>query len=369
MTGSGTVNDPYIIQNVTDLQAIENNLGSYYELEGDIDASATSGWNAGAGFDPIILFTGQLDGKGYTISDLFINRPTEFNVGLIGYASAPIVLKNIKLTGVDITGKGTMGALLGYTESDATVDIDDCSSIGVVSATNGQVGGLIGYAYNGAIDNCWSSCTVTNGSGGSQTGGLIGYNISSTVTQCYATGAVTSSDSQTGGLIGKAWDGAISKCYATGNVSGVGEVGGLIGYNEEAPVDDCYARGNADATTDYYAGGLIGRNSAGVIDDCYSTGTASTVDDSLEGGLIGDNYGTVTNCFWDTETSGNATSDGGTGKTTAQMKTQSTFTDAGWDFTTIWYISSGVNDGYPAFTSGALVAGHPNASIQAFILG
>ena len=36
--------------------------------------------------------------------------------------------------------------------------------------------------------------------------------------------------------------------------------------------------------------------------------------------------------FWDTQTSGMTTSEGGTGKTTAEMQTQNTFTDAGWDF-------------------------------------
>ena len=48
MTGSGTQADPYIIHNVSDLQAVENDLDAYYELANDIDASATSGWNAGA---------------------------------------------------------------------------------------------------------------------------------------------------------------------------------------------------------------------------------------------------------------------------------------------------------------------------------
>jgi len=46
------------------------------------------------------------------------------------------------------------------------------------------------------------------------------------------------------------------------------------------------------------------------------------------GGLVGRNYdGTASNSFWDKETSGQTTSDGGTGKTTAQMKSLATFTD------------------------------------------
>lgn len=53
----------------------------------------------------------------------------------------------------------------------------------------------------------------------------------------------------------------------------------------------------------------------------------------------------TTNSFWDTETSGQSTSVGGLGKTTAEMKTQSTFTD--WDFSTVWAINPTINEGYP----------------------
>ena len=62
------------------------------------------------------------------------------------------------------------------------------------------------------------------------------------------------------------------------------------------------------------------------------------------GGLVGGvDYGidaTIRSCFWDQETSGVSDGvgdtapdpEGGLGKTTAQMMTLSTFTDAGWDF-------------------------------------
>jgi hypothetical protein len=61
------------------------------------------------------------------------------------------------------------------------------------------------------------------------------------------------------------------------------------------------------------------------------------------GGLVGDNMmgmgGAVEFSFWDTETSGMATSFGGTGLTTAEMQTESTFT--GWDFVDVWYMLEG----------------------------
>jgi len=42
---------------------------------------------------------------------------------------------------------------------------------------------------------------------------------------------------------------------------------------------------------------------------------------------------TVINSFWDTETSGQSASDGGTGKNTTQMKDITTFSGAGWNIT------------------------------------
>lgn len=70
------------------------------------------------------------------------------------------------------------------------------------------------------------------------------------------------------------------------------------------------------------------------------------------GGLIGysqtlyNGTTTITNSYWDTVTTNQASSSGGgTGYTTAQMKTQSSYTS--WDFTNIWIFTSG---NYPRLT-------------------
>ncbi|HDI12511.1 MAG TPA: hypothetical protein ENF64_00165, partial [Hadesarchaea archaeon] len=66
--GSGTPEDPYIIENVEQLQAMKDNLSAHYALGNDIDASDTVNWNGGAGFEPVGTddnpFTGDLDGCG-----------------------------------------------------------------------------------------------------------------------------------------------------------------------------------------------------------------------------------------------------------------------------------------------------------------
>jgi hypothetical protein len=65
------------------------------------------------------------------------------------------------------------------------------------------------------------------------------------------------------------------------------------------------------------------------------------------GGFLGDVLaGTMSGSYWDTETSGYATSFGSaTGYTTAQMKSSANF--SGWDFVNIWGINSAINSGYP----------------------
>ena len=65
------------------------------------------------------------------------------------------------------------------------------------------------------------------------------------------------------------------------------------------------------------------------MSNSYSTGSVTGYD--YLGGLVGANEGTVNDSFWDTETSGQATSNGGTGKNTAEMKDITTFSGAGWD--------------------------------------
>jgi hypothetical protein len=124
-----------------------------------------------------------------------------------------------------------------------------------------------------------------------------------------------------GGLVG--WnDGIISTSYSRGSVScDFYQVGGLVGSNDGLITDSYSAVSVASGFSS--VGGLVGSNS-GTIRNSYSTGSVSG-DDSV-GGLVGANINAfVQSSFWDTETSGQSTSDGGAGKTTAEMKTKSTF--------------------------------------------
>jgi hypothetical protein len=84
---------------------------------------------------------------------------------------------------------------------------------------------------------------------------------------------------------------------------------------------------------------------AGTVVECYATGAVAGT--SAAGGLAGfsSNGDAVTRCYWDMDRSGLTTSAGGEGRTTAQMRQQSTYVD--WDFQAQWGIAPDWNDGYP----------------------
>ena len=113
--------------------------------------------------------------------------------------------------------------------------------------------------------------------------------------------------------------------------------------DEGSVISNCFATGSVTGGT--YAGGLAGQIERGRAYKCYST--SPVTGNQYVGGFTG--YvrvlGGATHCFWDTETSGWSTSPGGTGKTTAELQTMSTFTDVAWDFWNIWDICEGTN--YP----------------------
>jgi hypothetical protein len=220
----------------------------------------------------------------------------------------------------------------GYTISYLTIRGDSCL-------------GLFGQLGPGAtISNLVLEAADIKGSGGyvggERVGSLAGHNGGS-ITSCYSTGSVTG-DRLVGGLVGSN-DGSITASCSTGTARGGRDVGGLVGDNGGS-ITNCYSSGTVDGGWD--VGGLVGENN-GSIANCYSTGVVTGVEEI--GGLVGEGGGSITSSFWDIETSGQTTSDGGVGKATAEMQTASTFLDSGWDFVDemtngtedIWWILEG----------------------------
>jgi hypothetical protein len=425
--GTGEPNDPYLIYTAEQMNEIglhQEDWGKHFKLMADIDLGSFTGTSyniigSGSWNEWNNPFTGVFDGNNKKISNFNYSSPDINRVGIFGYINDPYAqVKDLGLINPNIDARemDDVGSLVGNLQ-DGT--ITNCyAQGGSVSGSNG-VGGLGGRSYGGIITNCYTTTSVSGdeaiggltGYGGTITncyttgeisgyenvGGLIGENHFQTITNCYSNASVTGNifvgglvaDNQggsiincysnapatgtyyVGGLVGDNYYGSITNCYATNKVLGDEHAGGLAGTNESGRITDCYS--SASATGNNSVGGLVGTNESGTITNCYSTGK---VDGVLNvGGLVGYIAGKVSASFWDTQTSGQVTSAGGTGLTTAEMIDPNTFINAGWAFWSssdvpnfVWAEPEGggypilwwqlpSNFGLPAFSGGT---GEPN---------
>lgn len=417
-SGDGGKDAPFLIANIENLYWISQKMDTWdkhFEQTADIDASATKRWVGGTGWNPIgtgkyraegyiedeavdVPFRGSYNGNGYVIDGLYIDRPLSNNIGLFGFVYGGNI-DSLGVTNIDITGGDCcVGGLVG---SQIKSVVSNCYSTGTVSGNDGtgglvgraegnlkncystanvsgrvNVGGLAGMTREASISNCYSTGNVT---GDIAVGGLVGYNLS-TIVNSHSTGNVTG-ETLIGGLIGSNYDedAIINNSHSTGNVVGNAAVGGLVGYQSKAAINDSYSTGSvigeirvrglvgvqvfSSSISNSYSsgsvkggdivGGLVSSQLESTISNSYSTGFVKGVDNT--GGLVGiQEYSDVSDSFWDVESSGQPESTGGTGKTTAEMKTKTTFTEAGWDFVDIWDISSSENRGYPFLSDAQL---------------
>jgi len=157
--------------------------------------------------------------------------------------------------------------------------------------------------------------------------GLFGYLAAGgKVTQVGVENVNITVDSVAGGLVGKN-SGTVSNSYSAGNVTGDYNVGGVAAYSNGIVSN---SHSTCSVTGTGRVGGLVGWNDEGTVSNSYSTGNVTGHEDV--GGLVGWNdEGAVSDSFWNIETSGQSTSDGGTGKTTAEMMDIASFSGAGWN--------------------------------------
>jgi len=331
--GTGEPNDPYRIATAADLNDIGNHQEDWdknFILINDVNLAQYTGTHFNIIGNSTANFTGVFDGNDHKVWNFTWNSTGRNGIGLFGYV-AGAQIKNLGMEMVDVNAVvgDYVGGLVG---TSWTGMITNCYCVGRVSGMI-SVGGLVGH-NDGTIINCYSMVSVN---GIDVVGGLAGGNLG-TIVSCHSS-ENSSGLTTIGGLLGSNY-GMITNCYSTGRVAGSQSVAGLVASNH-GTINNCYS-GN-EILGNQGVGGLAASNNGGTITNCYSNATVSGY--IVVAGLVGGNSGTITASFWDIETSGEPNSAGGTPKTTAQMKTMSTFTDAGWDFVEIWGI--GENQTYP----------------------
>ena len=310
-----------VIKTAQDLDNIRNNPSGKYILMNDIDLSSYANW------DPIDNFNGTLDGNGYSIKNLTINRPDEVSVGLFqaigdinGVAVAEI--RNLGIENANVTGGTNTGGFVGMILDGEITNVYITGNINGLDSGSDfpRVGGLIGATYgNVTLSKCYTSCN------------LSGVNI-------------------VGGLVGCAYMGNlnISNSFVSGKFEGEG-VGGILGggYVGSFSINNTFSLATIKTTSPIgYAGGILYDSSLGTVSHCYVIGEIEG--NSTEIGAISgvSQGGQINDCLWNTETTGQSTAvgdnQGGTesnnkGLTTSEMQDPSNW--SGWD-TSIWDFST-----------------------------
>ena len=141
VTGLGTKADPFKIYNFQQLDDyLRRYITAYFEIECDIDASSSLSQNGGMGFAPIRYFAGFVNGKGHKITNLYINRPGEHQVGLFAQLLGSKI-ENLTIENARVFGKYQVGILAGHMVRSL---VDSVKVTGRVQGV-GETGGLIGF--------------------------------------------------------------------------------------------------------------------------------------------------------------------------------------------------------------------------------
>lgn len=323
-----------VITTLAELQAVNGNLAGSYRLGADIDASATKGWNAGAGFIPlgangvnptkITQFTGTFDGAGHVIKNLTIESGgTSQLTGLFAFIGTKGVVENLTLEAAKVGSSyqgilngqyatGYLGALAGAsygTISHVTVS----GTVKLQFGLQNEVAGLVAFNW-GSIDASTSTVAVTGDAENSEpslflVGGLTAVNYATSKTvgriaDSASSGKVSSNvangGDQGGGAVGgiaAANEGVIDGATVAGTLTCGGcFIGGAVGENlKGATIEKTASAATLSSSINANLGGLVGLNEAGatVTGSSASGRVTATGGNVLVGGLVGRNLGAI----------------------------------------------------------------------------
>lgn len=261
--------DVILIHNVDELKAVNGNLSAKYALANDIDLKGENwvplGWQGTSYNSEHIEFTGEFDGNGYTIRDLYIDYHGQ-NTSSV-YKDAGLFAKN-----AGVIKNLNIYTNLADNSADYYYGIFADVNVGAVAGVNsGLISGCRVYGYVGSLDYYDSNRGAC--------GGICGENLE---------------------------DGIVEKSSFEGAVDGLYWIGGLIGKNF-GTLRESYFAGGVNATTSdnilssynvRYIGGLCGGAQDSVISDCYMVCTSYIAGWNAVGGLVGwYNRGTIENTY------------------------------------------------------------------------
>ena len=348
-SGSGTVDDPYLVGTANELRWCLVNKKSL-RLVNDIDLGGREGRNW---VGPTVDAPVTIDGDGHTVYNLYCHNPGGyFSFGLIGTASHDdFVIKDLTLSSVKVsTTTGGYGqcvaSLIGYfykgtcdgcTVENAIVDGANCltSGIGGLFAPSQHGAGSVlvirntvaknvnvygAYCVSDFIEGPWGNSglpkslliensAAVDGTAISTQGHSGGFTSCVMVTDgavyrnCFSNVDVYG-NYHTGVFVGVTHAGnhVFENCYTSGKIEGTNTIGGFFGYSEGSASErftNCYSTsmvGMANGGT--YMGGFVGAGGAtGTYTNCYAAGEVGTLRSSEDGTPLDGNGNPLSNQY------------------------------------------------------------------------
>lgn len=309
---AGTEANPIKIKNCTQLQNISSNLTAYYVLSTAINCTETKDWNNGLGFKPIGTssepFVGNIDGKNRQITGLYINRPTEGNIGLFSIADGNAVIKNIVINKAYVSGSASVGTFVGTASNKVLSNLVVKNTD--VRAEDSFVGGIIGLLAT-TLDNSTFQGDITTGDYTIWGGGLVGEAYTgSKILSSNSNVNITSAGMHMGGIVGTTLGTVLIKdCYSVGSINAIGDMagmnGGIVGSIQGyTTITNVYSTVNLNGGFDSngFIGYFAGTPGALVISDSFYTG--KLVSPNIQFAIGGYNkympnvIPTFTNVYW-----------------------------------------------------------------------
>ena len=209
------------ISTAEELAAVAEDLSADYVLTADIDLAGIE-WTPLGTFVPVMedgemsespdeeyAFTGTFDGGGYTISNLSINAPEDWAVGLFGCLSNASV-GNFTLENASVTGALMVSDTVGYAFCSEVHDVEVIG--GVVTARlgdmseEGMYGSIVAAGFGSRIDGCSAEAVIIIPDN-TANAGIIGGGLEETsVVNSKVSGVIIAGDN----------------CYGLGGISGCG---------------------------------------------------------------------------------------------------------------------------------------------------
>jgi len=392
-SGSGTENDPYLIENPEDLIALSTYVnecsmsfsGIYFKMTDDIRLNSKENvnnrepeylWTPIGGKKTIIdqnnytlsVFCGNFDGDGNTVYGMYIDIDSQqSHKGLFGSCYNASV-KNLTIDESLIFGSGYIGAFAGeavksnFVNCTSKVDINR-GLIGSSGVWDGGVGGIVGVAFSTTISNCHNNGLVVAFSPSGGIVGRIGYyseNVSTLISDCSNSGIINSYRICAGGIAGEIMtpnDTVIERCTNSGAVASTSAAGGITGkhrfYQTTGKIEykNCLNSGIVEAAAESYsndslfAGGIIGQSDGDVtVSVCLNAGAVDCYSESIYNaryadGIIGNNCSdmlSVVNSYYNAELIGDGCLGSGYGIALSEDELADVTSFDGFDFTNTW---------------------------------